>query len=568
MKFGFIDFLTIVGSLGIFLFGMKMMSEALQKLAGNRMRTILSAITSNRFIGILTGVFITAIIQSSSATTVMVVSFVNAGLLSLSQAFGVIMGANIGTTITAWIVSLFGFKVDISTLAIPIIAFSVPLLFSKHNSRRYLGELIMGFSLLFFGIGLLKESVPDISQHPEALEFLRSYTDMGFGSVLLFVLVGTLLTIIVQSSSATMAITLIMCGQGWIDYQTAAAMVLGENIGTTITANIAAWSGNIAAKRAALSHTMFNLIGVCWMLVVFYPFTEFVQHLVTKIGPSNPAEISAFSLSLFHTIFNVCNTCILVWFSNYIVKFVEKITAKKAVPEGESKDEIFHLQYISTGLLSTSELSILQASKEIEVYGKRTQRMFNQVRDLLCEDETIEFTKRFSRIEKYESISDRMEIEIANYLTSLASGRLSMESKKQVQIKLRIISEIESIGDSCYNIARILQRKREQEVDFSKHINEQLQSMFELVDRAMSQMIVCLNEDNFQLSELHKSQNFENEINNLRNQLKKQNVEDVKDGKYPYGMSTLYMDTIVECEKIGDYIINVVEAVADFKKEK
>lgn len=567
MEYGIKEILTLIGSLGIFLFGMKMMSEALQKVAGNRLRTILAAMTSNRFVGIITGFLITAIIQSSSATTVMVVSFVNAGLLSLSQAFGVIMGANVGTTITAWIVALLGFKVDISSVAIPIIAFSVPLLFSKHNSRRYVGEIIMGFSLLFFGIGLLKSSVPDINHHPEILEFLKNYTNLGFGSVLLFLLVGTILTVVVQSSSATMAITLIMCSQGWIDFPLAAAMVLGENIGTTITANIAAWSGNIVAKRAAFSHFLFNMFGVCWMLVAFYPFTNMVQTIVEKIGPSNPSEISAFSLSLFHTMFNICNICILVWFSNYIVKFIEKIIKKKAVSTNDN-DEIFHLQYISTGLLSTSELSILQASKEIVVYGERTHKMFNQVRDLLCENETIEFTKRYSRIEKYENISDRMEIEIANYLTSLASGRLSTESKKQVQTKLRIISEVESIGDSCYNIARILQRKREQEVEFSKHISEQLQTMFELVDRAMSQMEHCLNDDNFQLSELHKSQNFENEINNLRNQLKTQNVEDVKDGKYPYNISTLYMDIVVECEKIGDYIINVVEAIADFKAEK
>lgn len=567
MEYGIKEILTLIGSLGIFLFGMKMMSEALQKVAGNRLRTILAAMTSNRFVGIITGFLITAIIQSSSATTVMVVSFVNAGLLSLSQAFGVIMGANVGTTITAWIVALLGFKVDISSVAIPIIAFSVPLLFSKHNPRRYVGEIIMGFSLLFFGIGLLKSSVPDINHHPEILEFLKNYTNLGFGSVLLFLLVGTILTVVVQSSSATMAITLIMCSQGWIDFPLAAAMVLGENIGTTITANIAAWSGNIAAKRAAFSHFLFNMFGVCWMLVAFYPFTNMVQTIVEKIGPSNPSEISAFSLSLFHTMFNICNICVLVWFSNYIVKFIEKIIKKKAVPTNDN-DEIFHLQYISTGLLSTSELSILQASKEIVVYGERTHKMFNQVRDLLCENETIEFTKRYSRIEKYENISDRMEIEIANYLTSLASGRLSTESKKQVQTKLRIISEVESIGDSCYNIARILQRKREQEVEFSKHISEQLQTMFELVDRAMSQMEHCLNDDNFQLSELHKSQNFENEINNLRNQLKTQNVEDVKDGKYPYNISTLYMDIVVECEKIGDCIINAVEAAADFKIEK
>lgn len=567
MKFGFIDVLTLIGSLGIFLFGMKMMSEALQKAAGNRLRTILAAMTSNRFVGILTGFLITAIIQSSSATTVMVVSFVNAGLLSLSQAFGVIMGANVGTTITAWIVSLFGFKVDISTLAIPIIAFSVPLLFSKHNSRRYVGEIIMGFSLLFLGIGLLKGAVPDIKQHPEILEFLREYTNMGYASVLLFLFVGTLLTVIVQSSSATMAITLIMCSQGWIDFQMAAAMVLGENIGTTITANIAAWSGNTAAKRAAFSHLLFNLFGVIWMLAAFYPFTHFVESLVEKIGPSNPTEISAFSLSLFHTMFNICNILILVWFSNYIVKLIEKVIKKKSAPKDE-KDEIFHLQYISTGMLSTSELSILEASKEIVVYGERTHRMLSQVCDLLYENEAVEFSKRYSRIEKYENISDRMEIEIANYLTSVASGRLSNESKKEIQKKLRVISEIESIGDSCYNIARILQRKREQEVEFSKNIKEQLQSIFDLVYKAMSQMLLCLKNDDFQLQEIHKSQNFENEINNLRYQLRTQNIEDVNDGKYPYNVSILYMDIVVECEKIGDCIINAVEAAADFKEEK
>lgn len=566
MEFGFVKALTLIGSLGVFLYGMKMMSEALQKFAGNRLRAILSAMTSNRFVGILTGFLITAIIQSSSATTVMVVSFVNAGLLSLSQAFGVIMGANIGTTITAWIVSIFGFKVDISSSAIPIIALSVPLIFSKHNSRRYLGELIMGFSLLFMGLGLLKNAVPNVGDHPEVLEFLRNYTNMGYASVLLFLCVGTVLTIVVQSSSATMAITLIMCSQGWINFEMAAAMILGENIGTTITANIAAISANTAAKRAAFSHLLFNLFGVCWILALFYPFTRFTCSLVEKIGPDNPTEVAAFSLSLFHTMFNLCNVFVLVWFSKYIVKMVEKIVVRKST-SSDDDEEIFHLQHISTGLLSTSELSILQAKKEIVVYGERTHRMLEQVRDLLCETDSAEFANRFSRIEKYENISDRMEVEIANYLTSVASGRLSTESKAKLQRKLRIISEIESIGDACYNIARVLQRKKDQGIEFSQHLNNQIHTMFELVDRAMTQMVTDLGADHLIDADYHKIRNYENEINNLRNQLKQQNIEDVKDGAYPYAVSTLYIDIIAECEKIGDYIINVIEASIDPKQQ-
>ncbi len=567
MNFNLGDFLlgllTLCGALGVFLYGMKLMSEALQKVAGNKMRTILAAVTKNKFVGIITGLFITAVIQSSAATIVMVVSFVNAGLLNLVQAFSVIMGANIGTTATAWIISLLGFSVNVSALAVPIIAFALPLLFSGNNTRRYYGELIFGFALLFMGLGMLKAAVPPIDQHPEALAFLQNFSDPNHWNILLFMAVGAILTIIVQSSSVTVAITLVMCANGWIPEYLACAMVLGENIGSTITANLAAIGSNLQARRAAFSHTVFNIIGVIWAFLAFNWLYKGVVYLGDLWGPSDQAASVAFNISLFHTVFNILNVLFLSWFSKYIVLVVEKVIRPKK--KDASDDEVFQLAYINTGMLSTAELSLLQAHKEIVIYGERTHKMFTQVRDLLVENEVNEFAKRYSRIEKYENISDRMEVEIANYLMSVGTGRLSAESKRQLQMKMRMASEIESIGDSCYNIARILQRQRGQEVDFPEHITQQIQSMFELTDRAMTRMISNLKDETLQTAEIHKTQNLENEINNLRNQLKMQNLKDVSDGKYPYVASTYYMDIIVECEKIGDYIVNVVEAEADTK---
>ena len=593
MNYSIYDVFVLIGSLGLFLYGMKIMSEGLQKVAGNKLRSILAAMTKNRFAGVLTGIFITALIQSSSATTVMVVSFVNAGLLSLLQSVTVIMGANIGTTITAWIISLFGFKVSIAAFSVPLIAIAIPFIFSAKSKRKSIGEFILGFAFLFMGLDMLKNAVPDLKANPEMLAFLTQYTDLGFGSVIIFLIIGTILTIVVQSSSATMAITLIMVSKGWISYELGAAMVLGENIGTTITANIAAIPANVSAKRAALAHTTFNIFGVVWMLFLFYPFINMITYLVSNYGPGDPTQLgpfiasldnstlsildsdaqlsaeqttlkaqflnyqiaTAFGLSLFHTMFNLTNTFVMIWFVKYITKIVTFVIKPK------ESDEEFQLKYISTGMLSTSELSLLQAWKEMKVYADRTERMFQQVRELYYEENETEFTKNFSRIQKYENISDRMEVEIAQYLTKLADGRLSDESKHQLQVMLRVVSEIESVGDGCYNLARTILRKRENKANYTKEMNANVELMLNLVEGALHQMIDAMQNNDVSTVELNRSENIENEINNFRNQLKMQNILDVKAKLYDYQDSITYMDIIVECEKTGDYIINIVQAL-------
>ncbi len=557
MEYGFFDLLELVGSLGLFLYGMKLMSEALQKSAGNKLRSIMAAMTSNRVMGVMTGFLVTAIIQSSSATTVMLVSFVNAGLMSLVQSISVIMGANIGTTVTAWIISVFGFKVSISDFSIPIIAIAFPLIFSKRNSRKNWGEFLIGFALLFMGLDLLKHSVPDVKHNPEILQFLASYTDLGYLSIILFLFIGSLLTIVVQSSSATMAITLIMCAQGWITYEIAAAMVLGENIGTTITANLAALSANISAKRAALAHTVFNVFGVLWMLIVFYPFTSMIQSIVLSSGATETAQVDAFSLSLFHTFFNVSNVLILGWFANPIANLVTKIIKQK------NTDEEFRLTHISTGMLSTSELSVLQVQKEIYVYAERVQKMFGIVKEYYAEKNHSQQTKMFTRITKYENISDRMELEIAAYLTKLTDGKLSNESKIKIHKMLRIISEIESVADSCYNLAKVIERGRNEKVDFTVELDANLAQMYTLLDDAMINMLDILSRIDEGDVDISTSENIENEINYQRNQFKLNNVTDVKNNVYQYNTSVIYMDMVVECEKMGDYIINIVEVVVE-----
>lgn len=594
MNYSFFDFLTLVGSLGLFLYGMKIMSEGLQKVAGNKLRSLLATMTKNRFAGVLTGLFITALIQSSSATTVMVVSFVNAGLLTLLQSITVIMGANIGTTVTAWIISLFGFKVSIAAFSVPLIALSIPFIFSAKSKRKSIGEFILGFAFLFMGLEMLKNSVPDLKSNPEMLEFLTKYTQSGFSSVLIFLAIGSILTVVVQSSSATMAITLVMVSKGWISYDLGAAMVLGENIGTTITANIAAIPANVSAKRAALAHTTFNVFGVVWMLFLFYPFINMITWLVSEFGPGDPTQLTHFTadldaptlnlinserktlnteqlalqhqlqnyqiatsygLSLFHTMFNLINTFVMIWFIKIIAKIVTFVVKKKAT------DEEFQLQYISTGMLSTSELSILQAWKELKVYAERTERMFKITRELYYEQNENEFVKKFSRIEKYESISDRMEVEIARYLTKVTDGRLSEESKHQIQTMLRVVSEIESVSDGCFNIGRTIVRKRDNKAVYTKEMDANIDLMMNLVEGAIHQMKEAMENNHVSNDEFNRSVNIEAEINNFRNQLKLQNISDVKDNKYDYQASVTYMDIIVECEKTGDYIINVVEAL-------
>ena len=600
MEYSFYDFLKLIGSLGLFLYGMKIMSEGLQKVAGDRLRSILTAMTTNRVTGVLTGVLITALIQSSSATTVMVVSFVNAGLLTLAESISVIMGANIGTTVTAWIISIFGFKVDMAAFALPLLAIALPLIFSGKSNRKSIGEFIFGFSFLFMGLSYLKSSVPDLQSNPEILSFLQDYTSLGYPSLLIFLLLGTILTVIVQSSSATVAITLIMCTQGWIPFEMAAAMVLGENIGTTITANIAAISANVSARRAAIAHLMFNVFGVCWVMALFYPFTNMISWIVTNYGPGDPNEMTQFlstldpktislitssaqitdphllalqkqlmtlqvsvsyGLSLFHTVFNITNVCIMIWF----VKFYVYVCSALIKPKNVSDEEEFQLKYIPSGMLSTSELSLMQAKKEIAVFGERTQRMFGMVKDLFYEKNEDNFLKIYSRIEKYENISDRMEIEIANYLTFVAEGRLSSEGKEEIRIMLRTVTEIESIADSCNNLARGIRRRNEGKSEFTDEQNHNIDQMFALLEKALTRMNEILHMQEVVHDDINQSYNIENEINNYRNQLKIHNMEDVNNKKYQYQDGVYYMDLVGESEKLGDYVLNVVQAVIEKK---
>ena len=563
MEYSFYDFLKLIGSLGLFLYGMKIMSEGLQKVAGDRLRSILTAMTTNRVTGVLTGVLITALIQSSSATTVMVVSFVNAGLLTLAESISVIMGANIGTTVTAWIISIFGFKVDMAAFALPLLAIALPLIFSGKSNRKSVGEFIFGFSFLFMGLSYLKANAPDLNANPEMLAFVQNYTDMGFFSILLFLFIGTILTMIVQASAATMAITLIMCANGWISLELGAALVLGENIGTTITANLAALTANTQAKRAALAHFVFNVFGVIWVLIIFHPFMQLVNWVVdTFFQTSNPEVAISYKLSAFHSIFNICNVCILIWG----VKLIERTVCALIHPKEE--DEEPRLRFITGGMLSTAELSILQARKEIHLFAERTHRMFGMVQDLLHTEKDDDFNKLFSRIEKYENISDNMELEIANYLKQVSERRMSSERKLQTRALLREVTEIESIGDSCYNLARTINRKRQTNQDFTEKQYEHIHFMMKLTNDALAQMIVVVEKPEHQSIDINKSFNIENEINNYRNQLKNQNILDVNNKEYDYQMGVYYMDIIAECEKLGDYIVNVVEASSDVKEKK
>ena len=561
MDYSFFDFLRLIGSLGLFLYGMKIMSEGLQKFAGDSLRRILTAMTTNRVTGVLTGVLITALIQSSSATTVMVVSFVNAGLLTLTQSIGVLMGANIGTTVTAWLISALGFKVDIAAFSLPLLAFGIPLLFSGKSSRKSVGEFIFGFSFLFMGLQALKANAPDLGANPEMLAFVQNYADMGFFSIILFLFIGAILTMIVQASAATMAITLIMCANGWIDYQLGVALVLGENIGTTITANLAALTGNTQARRAALAHLAFNIFGVIWVLILFYPFTNAVSWFVTNVMRiSDPSVAVSFKLAAFHTAFNISNTFVMIWFVGLIEKTVCFLIKGK-----KDEDEEYRLRYITGGMLSTAELSILQARKEITLFAERTGRMLDMVKALFYEKNEDAFLKTYSRVEKYESISDRMEIEIANYLTCVAEGRLSSEGKEEIRIMLRAVSEIESIADSCNNMARSIKRRNEFKSIFTDEQNHNVDQMLALTEKALHRMIEILKKSELVRDDVNPSYNIENEINNYRNQLKIHNVEDINNKKYQYQDGVYYMDIIGEAEKLGDYVLNVVQAVIEKK---
>jgi phosphate:Na+ symporter len=555
----------ILGCLALLMFGMKTMSEALQKLTGDRLRNILGAMTTNRFTGLLTGTLVTASVQSSTATTVMVVSFVNAGLLTLAQAISVIMGANIGTTLTAWIMSIFGFQIDLSDYVFCLFAIAIPLIFSKKGGHKSFGEFIFGFSFMLLGLLTLRATgtAMDLGHNAAIINFVESCKNWGFISIIVLLLIGGVLTMCVQSSAAIMAITMILVSAHPESLDLGIALVMGENIGTTVTSNIAALTANAQARRAALAHLIFNTFGVIWVLCIFHPFINMDKAIVDSIVPNVPISIKVtFYLSAFHTLFNVCNVLILIWF----IKPFERVVC--FFIKGKEEDEDFRLRYISGGLLSTSELSILQAHKEIILFSDRINRMFGMVRDLLHTTKDEDFTKLFSRVEKYEIISDHMEIEIANYLNQVSEGRLSSESKLAIRGMLREVTEIESLGDSCYNLARTISRRKQTNMDFTEQQYDHIHFMMKLDEDALQQMLQVLNKNEHMESEVSKSYNIENEINNYRNQLKTQNILDVNNKKYDYQMGVYYMDIISECEKLGDYVLNVVEASADVKEKK
>ena len=558
-----VGLLEILGALGIFLYGMKLMSDSLQKIAGNKMRNILSRMTSKPFNGILTGAFATTVIQSSSATIVMVVSFVNAGLLSLAGAVAVIMGANIGTTITAWVISLLGLKFSMADLAIPLVAIAIPFIFSKHSKRKSIGELIIGFSLLFLGIEFMKAAMPDINQYPHVLEFIAQYSNYGYGSILLFVLIGTILTLVMQSSSATMAITLVMCSQGWISFEVGAAMVLGENIGTTITANLAAMVANNSAKKAALSHLVFNVIGVIWMLIVFYPFTKLIAYITVQMEGTSPfvdALAIPVALSLFHSIFNIINTSLLVWFIPGIIKIVNMI-----IKPAKEEDESFRLQYIPSGLMNTSELDIQSAKQEIETFSERVLRMYSFLPELDKTKNENEYQKIFERTAKYEDITDRMEIEIARFLTKISEGELSNEGSQKISSMLRIIDNLESIGDSIYQMAILKQNQKTQNVSLDNDCRGYLDNMYDMVGKALEIMNTNLHKDYKNIT-LDDANEAEKEINALRDSLRSHHLESIKAGAYSYQVGTVYSGMYALYEKIGDFVINVSEAATNTKK--
>ena len=556
---------TLLNTLGLYLYDMTLMRKKKQKVAGDKLRNILAAMTSNSVSRILTGLFITAVIQSSSATTVMVVSFVNAGLLSLVQSIGVIMGANIGTTFTAWLISLLGFKADIAVLAIPLIGIGFGFMMCKAKKKKSIGELIIGFALLFLGLSFLKDSVPDLQSTPEVLAFLQQWTNYGFGSILMFVLIGTILTIVLQSSSATMALTLVMCNNGWIPFEMGAAMVLGENIGTTITANIAAAVANVSARRAAMAHCVFNIFGVIWVLVLFHPFLTVVSKIIMAMGLDNPLVAGAspnsilYAISMVHTLFNICNTLLLVWFTNQIAQLVSKIIKDK------NGDEVFRLQYIHGGMLSTSELSLNQAKEEIVHYADICRRQYAYAKSAINENDPEKFDALYKKLEHYEQVTDRIEFEIAKFLNEVKDGVISEESGRRIQAMYKIISELESVGDSGFNIARILQRRNIHNMKFDEAMIKKLNYMIDLLDRGFEAMIYNLKKGYTQINDIANAQDIEQDINEYRNNLKEEHLLNLENKTYSYLTGVYYMDLVNECEHVGDFMINISEAIMEIK---
>ena len=570
---GILQIFTLLGALGMFLYGMNLMSSGLQKAAGDKLRSLLSAMTSSPFKGVLTGLGITTVIQSSSATTVMVVSFVNAGLLTLAQAIGVIMGANIGTTVTAWLVSWLGFKADISILAVPLMLLGFLFSNSKKNQRQNIGELIVGFCLLFLGLSFMKESVPDLNETPQVLEFVRSWAGHGFGSVLIFLVFGTVLTLVLQSSSATMAITLIMLSMGFIPFNMACAMVLGENIGTTITANIAAAVGNTQAKRAAMSHTIFNVFGVIWALIFFKPFLALVGKIIEAVfglpdpaaegfavsGQNSPdATAALYGLSMLHTLFNTINTLILIWFTKYIEKAV--IWIIKAPKNNDN--EAFRLKYISAGPLATPELAADQAFDEIIHFAQISKNGLSYTKAAIKENDPDRFEELRGKLVKYEEISDRIEYEIASFLNAVSAGDISEETSKRIKSMYKIIGELESLGDSGESISRILSRRNIHKKTFDQDTVKKLEDMAAAVENAYDAMIANLNSAHKgQLAEISNAYNAEDRINNLRNYLRDSEIEEIESSRKNYQTSVYYMDVVSEFEKMGDFIINISQTL-------
>ena len=560
----------LIGALALLMFGMKSMSDSLQKMAGPQLRHVLGAMTTNRFTGILTGTFITAAVQSSTATTVMTVSFVNAGLLTLAQAISVIMGANIGTTLTAWIMSA-GFSFNITDFVWPAFFIAIILIYSK--KRKIIGDFIFGVSFMFLGLGPLRQTGidMDLAHNQPVLDFFASFDPNSFVTTIVFLLIGSVLTMCVQSSAAIMAITMILCSSGVLPIYQGIALVMGENIGTTVTSNIAALTANTQARRAAFAHMFFNVFGVIWMLLVFKPFINMVcgfvgfDEFMTKGDPhflTNVAKLS-FVLAAFHTTFNITNTCILVGF----IKQIEKIVCFVIKPKAQADEDEFRLHFIQTGIMKTPELSVLEAQKEITSFAERIHRMFGMVQTLLIEKDEKAFLKVYSRIEKYEGISDNMEVEIANYLNEVSDSHLSDETKAKIRAMLREISEIESIGDSCFNMARTINRRFTSKEDFTPQQYEHIHQMFNLTNNALEQMNYMFNHTR-ETIDVNHSFNIENEINNYRDQLRTQNINDVNSHAYTYTIGTMYMDLIQECEKLGDYVVNVVEARMNTKQRE
>ncbi|MBO6117721.1 MAG: Na/Pi cotransporter family protein [Bacteroidales bacterium] len=556
-----LSILNFLGALGLFLYGMTIMSDSLQKLAGDGLRSLLNKMTSNPFKGILTGIGMTIVMNASAATIVMAVSFVNAGLLSLSGAITIIMGANIGTTLTAWIISLLGFNFSITKFCLPLIALATPLIMTKKYKTT--GCFVIGFALIFYGLGILQSMVPDFTQpqYSSLVETVATLSNYGYLSILLFVVIGSIVTFCIQSSTAMMAVTLVMCAKGLITFEMACALCLGENIGTTITANIAAMVANRTAKRAARAHFLFNFTGVVWILILFFPVTWLIRHFIMMIGFADP-DINAMSipvaLACFHSFFNIANSALLVWFIPTMIKILYKL-----VPDTDDEEE-FRLKYIKQGFISTGEIALEPAKKEIEVFSKRVVKMFDFIPELFTLQDAKQFSKLAERTAKYEEITDRMEVEIAHYLTNVSENGLSVRGSKEVESMLKIVDNLESIGDSCYQMSLAIEGKNKQHIEFSAHMTENIESMFKLVQGALLQMNENLTE-NYNSVKLDKAEDWENRINKMRDKLREEHTESIQHNDYSYQTGIFYSNMFAQLEKLGDYIINVTEAITGKK---